>query len=110
MKKIKTKFITLALASAFITVGYSTAASADSVAAATKYPTINPAMIVTTFSNVEFQGGSSLNGWYFWMNSVLTQFFEINIRVNIELFKHRVRLVICWVSSRVVGAVLGNHN
>lgn len=69
MKKIKTKFITLALASAFITVGYSTAASADSVAAATKYPTINPAMIVTTFSNVEFQGGSSLNGWYFWMNS-----------------------------------------
>lgn len=69
MKKIKTKFITLALASAFIAVGYSTAASADSVAAATKYPTINPAMIVTTFSNVEFQGGSSLNGWYFWMNS-----------------------------------------
>ena len=26
-------------------------------------------MIVTTFSNVEFQGGSTVNGWYFWMNS-----------------------------------------
>lgn len=63
MKKIKTKFI--ALASAVIAVGYSTSASADSVKSTipNSTPTISPR------SNVEFQGGSTVNGWYFWMNS-----------------------------------------
>lgn len=83
MNKIKTKFLTANLALAIIAVGYLVSASADSASAATKAPATNPTMIVTTFSNVEFQGGSSLNGWYFWMNSVLTQFSEINIKVNI---------------------------
>ncbi|WP_349652046.1 hypothetical protein [Lactococcus lactis] len=67
MNKTKTKFITVALASAIIAVCYSD--SADSVAAATKNTATNSAMIVTTFSNDEFQGGSSSNGWYFWINS-----------------------------------------
>ena len=67
MKKMKIKFITVALASTIIAVGYSAPASA---AATTKTPDTNPSMIVTTFSNVEFQGGSTVNGWYFWMNSV----------------------------------------
>lgn len=53
MKKFKTKFITLALASAFIAVGYSTAASADSVKSTT--PNSTPA--ISLRSNVEFQGG-----------------------------------------------------
>ncbi|KST82971.1 hypothetical protein LK337_1783 [Lactococcus lactis subsp. lactis] len=71
MKKMRIKFITVALASTIIAVGYSApaSASADSVAATTKTPDTNPSMIVTTFSNVEFQGGSTVNGWYFWMNS-----------------------------------------
>lgn len=69
MKKMKIKFITVALASTIIAVGYSAPASADSVAATTKTPDTNPSMIVTTFSNVEFQGGSTVNGWSFWMNS-----------------------------------------
>ncbi|GFO78769.1 hypothetical protein [Lactococcus lactis] len=53
MKKFKTKFITLALASAFIAVGYSTAASADSV----KSTTPNSTPTISLRSNVEFQGG-----------------------------------------------------
>lgn len=54
MKKMKIKFITVALASTIIAVGYSAPASADSVATTTKTPDTNPSMIVTTFSNVEF--------------------------------------------------------
>lgn len=53
MKKFKTKFITLALASAFIAVGYSTTASADSV----KSTTPNSTPTISLRSNVEFQGG-----------------------------------------------------
>lgn len=55
MKKFKTKFITLALASAFIAVGYSTSASADSV----KSTTPNSTPTISLRSNVEFQGGGS---------------------------------------------------
>lgn len=64
----KTKFIAFALASALITVGYSTAVSADSVTSTAKTATTNPTMTITPRSNVEFQGGSTVNGWYFWMN------------------------------------------
>lgn len=53
MKKTKTKFIAFALASAFIAVGYSTAASADSVEATTP----NSTPTISLRSNVEFQGG-----------------------------------------------------
>lgn len=56
MKKFKTKFITLALASAFIAVGYSTAASADSV----KSTTPNSTPTISLRSNVEFQGGGEV--------------------------------------------------
>ncbi|MDT2947157.1 hypothetical protein ABLU29_06915 [Lactococcus lactis] len=55
MKKTKTKFIAFALASAFIAVGYSTAASADSVEATTP----NSTPTISLRSNVEFQGGGS---------------------------------------------------
>lgn len=55
MKEFKTKFITLALASAFIAVGYSTAASADSVEATTP----NSTPTISLRSTVEFQGGGS---------------------------------------------------
>lgn len=65
MKKMKTKSITLALASAFIAVSYSTAASADSI----KPTPPNSTPIISLRSNVEFQGGSTVNGWCFWMNS-----------------------------------------
>ena len=53
MKKTKTKFIAFAPASALIAVGYSTAASADSVESTTP----NSTPTISLRSNVEFQGG-----------------------------------------------------
>jgi len=57
MKKTKTKFIEFALASAFIAVGYSTAASADSVEST--IPNSTPT--ISLRSNVEFQGAVQSN-------------------------------------------------
>lgn len=62
MNKLKTKFITVALASAIITVGYSASASADSVTTS-PWPTNNPALIISSFMNVEFEGGG------YWTNT-----------------------------------------
>ena len=64
MKKNKTKFIALALASALIAVGYSTAVSADSVTSSDKTAVANPTLTITPRMNVEFQGGGG-----YWTNT-----------------------------------------
>ena len=63
MRKNKTKFISFALASAVIAVGYSTAASADSVTSSDKATVSNPILTITPRMNVEFQGGG------YWTNT-----------------------------------------
>lgn len=90
-EKIKAKFFTLALASAFIAVNYSTAASADLI----KPTAPNSTPTISLLSNVEFQGRSTVNWWYFWMNSGLIRFSKTSIQVNVELFKHKAQLVLC---------------
>jgi phosphate-selective porin len=65
MKRIKTKFIAFALASAFIALSYSTVVSADSVTSTVKTTTANPTLTITPRSNVELQGGSTVNGCIF---------------------------------------------
>lgn len=59
MKLTKTKFITVVIASAIIAVGYSTAASADSVNSNTNPQPPRSLLGISTFANVEFQGGGS---------------------------------------------------